>query len=63
MADIAAERRRDTFKCLVGAMILEGDEYARIWGLLTADRAYYKDYLRRTDRTIPLVRLRELRPA
>jgi deazaflavin-dependent oxidoreductase (nitroreductase family) len=45
------------------AEILGGDEYVRIWELLTADRAYYKDYLRRTDRTIPLVRLRELRPA
>jgi len=45
------------------AEVLEGEGYLRIWDLLTADREYYKDYVRRTDRKIPLVRLREVRPA
>ncbi len=39
--------------------ILEGDEYERIWALLTADRAWYSDYQAKTDRRIPLVRLPE----
>jgi deazaflavin-dependent oxidoreductase (nitroreductase family) len=39
--------------------ILEGDEYDRIWKLLTADRAWYNDYQAKTDRKIPLVRLPE----
>jgi deazaflavin-dependent oxidoreductase (nitroreductase family) len=43
--------------------ILEGDEYDRIWGLLTADRAWYDNYQAKTDRRIPLVRLPETRPA
>jgi deazaflavin-dependent oxidoreductase (nitroreductase family) len=43
--------------------ILEGDEYDRIWGLLTADRAWYETYQGKTSRTIPLVRLPETRPA
>jgi deazaflavin-dependent oxidoreductase (nitroreductase family) len=44
--------------------ILEGgDEHARIWNLLVADRAWYGDYQKKTDRTIPLVRLPETRPA
>ena len=43
--------------------ILAGGERARIWGLLTADRAWYLDYQARTDREIPLVRLPETRPA
>ena len=42
---------------------LEGDEYARMWAALIADRPYYADYQTRTDRRIPLVRLVELRPA
>ena len=42
---------------------LEGDEYRRIWDLLTADRAWYNDYQAKTDRQIPLVRLPETRPA
>ena len=40
----------------------EGDEHARLWELLVADRAWYDDYQARTDRTIPLVRLPETRP-
>lgn len=42
--------------------VLEGDEHARIWGLLTDDRAWYNDYQARTERTIPLVRLPESEP-
>jgi deazaflavin-dependent oxidoreductase (nitroreductase family) len=42
--------------------VLEGDEHARIWGLLTEDRAWYNDYQARTERTIPLVRLPESEP-
>lgn len=34
-----------------------GEEHARIWALLTADRAWYNDYQAKTARTIPLVRL------
>ena len=45
------------------AEVLDGDEYTRIWDALTADREYYRDYQTRTDRRLPLVRLRELRPA
>ncbi|MGH9172308.1 MAG: nitroreductase/quinone reductase family protein [Acidimicrobiales bacterium] len=43
--------------------ILEGDEYERVWASLTADRPFYIGYTTRTTRTIPLVRLRTLRPA
>ena len=43
--------------------ILEGDEYAKVWAGLTADRAYYNDYQSRTERRIPLVRLAPARPA
>jgi deazaflavin-dependent oxidoreductase (nitroreductase family) len=43
--------------------ILDGDEYKRIWDLLTADRAWYNDYQAKTSRRIPLVRLPETRPA
>jgi deazaflavin-dependent oxidoreductase (nitroreductase family) len=39
--------------------ILDGDEYAANWAGLTADREYYNDYQSRTDRRIPLVRLRQ----
>jgi deazaflavin-dependent oxidoreductase (nitroreductase family) len=42
--------------------VLEGDEHARIWGLLTEDRAWYNDYQAKTERTIPLVRLPESEP-
>lgn len=42
--------------------ILEGDEYAQTWAQLTADRAWYNDYQAKTERRIPLVRLRETRP-
>lgn len=43
--------------------ILEGDEHTRIWGLLTEDRAWYNGYQAKTQRTIPLVRFPETRPA
>ncbi|HEX6311857.1 MAG TPA: nitroreductase/quinone reductase family protein [Acidimicrobiia bacterium] len=43
--------------------ILEGEERDRIWKLLVADRAWYDGYQARTERTIPLVRLPETRPA
>jgi deazaflavin-dependent oxidoreductase (nitroreductase family) len=42
---------------------LEGDDYERTWAALTADRPWYNEYAERTTRRIPLVRLRELRPA
>jgi deazaflavin-dependent oxidoreductase (nitroreductase family) len=44
------------------AEVLEGDERARIWGLLTADREYYIDYQSRTERELPLVRFDNLVP-
>lgn len=43
--------------------ILDGHDYDRIWPLLTADRAWYRDYQAKTERRIPLVRLRESEPA
>jgi deazaflavin-dependent oxidoreductase (nitroreductase family) len=43
--------------------VLDGDERTRIWDLLTVDRPHYADYQSGTDRCLPLVRLRELRPA
>lgn len=43
--------------------VLAGDDYAGIWDLLVVDRPHYTDYRSKTERTIPLVRLRELRPA
>jgi deazaflavin-dependent oxidoreductase (nitroreductase family) len=45
------------------AEILDGDDYAETWAALTADRPYYVDYQSETERRIPLVRLREPRPA
>jgi deazaflavin-dependent oxidoreductase (nitroreductase family) len=45
------------------AQVLDGEDYARTWAALAADRPYYNDYQTRTDRQIPLVRLVELRPA
>ena len=41
----------------------EGPEHDRIWELLCEDRAWYRDYQKRCNRTIPLVRLPETRPA
>ena len=43
--------------------ILDGEDYARVWSGLTADREWYLDYQARTERRIPLVRLPETRPA
>jgi deazaflavin-dependent oxidoreductase (nitroreductase family) len=45
------------------ADVLDGDEYDHIWGELTTDREFYREYQTRTDRRIPLVRLLERRPA
>ena len=45
------------------AQILEGEEYTAVWEALTADRPFYRDYQKLTQRRIPLVRLRETRPA
>ncbi len=39
--------------------VLTGDEYGRIWGLITTDRPFYVDYQAKTQRTIPLIRLPE----
>jgi deazaflavin-dependent oxidoreductase (nitroreductase family) len=43
--------------------LLEGAEYDRVWTALTADRPFYVGYTKRTARRLPLVRLKELRPA
>ena len=43
--------------------VLDGDDYTVTWDLLVLDRPHYADYKAKTDRSIPLVRLRELRPA
>jgi len=43
--------------------VLAGAEYERVWAALTTDRPFYVGYTRRTSRRIPLVRLRQLRPA
>jgi deazaflavin-dependent oxidoreductase (nitroreductase family) len=43
--------------------VLDGTEYERVWRALTTDRPFYVAYTRRTTRRIPLVRLREVRPA
>jgi deazaflavin-dependent oxidoreductase (nitroreductase family) len=40
----------------------EGPEHDRIWELLCDDRAWYRNYQKKCDRTIPLVRLPETRP-
>lgn len=42
------------------AEVLSGEERARIWALLVADREYYADYQSRTDRELPLVRFENL---
>lgn len=44
------------------AQVLDGEDYERTWAGLNADRPYYDDYQKRTDRRIPLVRLVETRP-
>jgi deazaflavin-dependent oxidoreductase (nitroreductase family) len=41
------------------AEILTGDDYVTTWDLLVIDRPHYVDYKAKTDRHIPLVRLRE----
>lgn len=38
--------------------ILEGAEREEMWGRLTADRSWYLTYQEKTERQIPLVRLR-----
>ena len=43
--------------------ILEGEEYDATWAALLVDRPHYADYQTKTERTIPLVRLAETRPA
>lgn len=43
--------------------VLDGDDYARTWEGLLADRPWYADYQEQTDRRIPLVRLVEKRAA
>lgn len=40
-----------------------GEEHDRLWQLYIQDRAWYADYQAKTNRTIPLVRLPETRPA
>jgi deazaflavin-dependent oxidoreductase (nitroreductase family) len=45
------------------AQILGGDDYTATWDALVIDRPHYIDYKTKTDRTIPLVRLVEVRPA
>jgi deazaflavin-dependent oxidoreductase (nitroreductase family) len=44
--------------------ILDGDDYAATWAGLVADRPWYANYVEKAGgRRIPLVRLRETRPA
>ena len=43
--------------------IVEGAERDRLWEMLIADRPFFKDYQETIERTIPLVRLPETRPA
>ena len=43
--------------------IVAGDDYTATWAALTADRPYYQDYQNQTERRLPLIRLREIRPA
>ena len=45
------------------AVTLEGEERARIWPLLIADRSYYHDYQQLTERQLPVIRLVRKRPA
>jgi deazaflavin-dependent oxidoreductase (nitroreductase family) len=45
------------------AQILDSEEYDATWAALIADRPHYEDYKAKTSRTIPLVRLVEVRPA
>jgi deazaflavin-dependent oxidoreductase (nitroreductase family) len=45
------------------AQILDGADYTATWDALVIDRPHYTDYKTKTDRRIPLVRLRELGPA
>jgi deazaflavin-dependent oxidoreductase (nitroreductase family) len=47
----------------MAAEILSGEEYDATWVALVADRPHYEGYKTKTSRTIPLVRLVELRPA
>jgi deazaflavin-dependent oxidoreductase (nitroreductase family) len=41
--------------------LLDGAEYEHLWTAITVDRPFYTGYTRRTDRRIPLVRLRRTR--
>lgn len=41
--------------------VLEGEEYERVWTAIIVDRPFYDGYTKRTERRIPLVRLRTLR--
>lgn len=43
--------------------VLEGAEFEHLWAALVVDRPFYVGYTKRTDRRIPLVRLRKLRAA
>jgi deazaflavin-dependent oxidoreductase (nitroreductase family) len=47
----------------MAADVLDGPDYDATWAALVADRPHYDDYRAKTARRIPLVRLRELRPA
>ena len=43
--------------------VLERPDYEQVWAALIVDRPFYVGYTKRTSRTLPLVRLRRLRPA
>lgn len=53
--DVAVRVQRGAYRCV--PEILDGDEHARLWRLLVADRPWYADYQAGTERRIPLVRL------
>jgi len=44
------------------AEVLEGEERQAAWDAVVADAPWYADYQRRTTRTIPVIRFREIAP-
>ena len=55
---VTVQYRRDTFRAV--ATPIEGDELAPAWALVAERGPWYLDYRARTERDIPLVKLRRL---
>jgi deazaflavin-dependent oxidoreductase (nitroreductase family) len=56
--DVLVRVQGGTFRTV--PQILEGEDYAKTWAGLTADRPWYDNYVAKADgRKIPLVRLTE----